>query len=57
VRTYRLYCLDGVDKVVSAEWVEAERDEAAISQAEELRRGRKCELWQGQRLVASLDRS
>ena len=53
--TYRLYCLDGMDKVASADWIEAEGDEAAIEAADDLRGGRKCELWQGERLVARLD--
>ena len=52
--TYRLYCLDGVDKVVSAEWLEADDDEAALDTAEGMHHGRKCELWQGNRLVAKL---
>ena len=52
--TYRLYCLDGVDKVASAEWIEAADDQAAIGTAEGLRAGRKCELWQGSRLVGRL---
>jgi len=54
VATYRLYCLDGVDKVASAEWIEAADDQAAMGTAEGLRSGRKCELWQGSRLVARL---
>ena len=53
--TYRLYCLDGVGKVASAEWIEAEDDERALSAAETVRRGRPCELWEGGRLVAHLD--
>ena len=57
VATYRLYCLDGVDKVASAEWLEAEDDEAAIDAAEQAAGGRKCELWQGNRLVARLAES
>jgi hypothetical protein len=51
VKTYRLYCLDGVGKVASAEWIEAPDDEAAIAIADRLRGGRACELWQGSRLV------
>lgn len=50
--TYRLYCLDGVGKVASAEWIEAEDDDAALVAAEAVRNGRSCELWQGSRLVA-----
>jgi hypothetical protein len=55
VATYRLYCLDGLDKVASAEWLEADGDEGAITAAQDLRDGRKCELWQGDRLVARMD--
>jgi len=51
VQTYRLYCLDGVGKVASAEWIEADGDEAAIEAAGDIRNGRSCELWQGNRLV------
>ncbi len=53
--TYRLYCLDGVGKVASAEWVQADSDEAAIKAAEDLRGVRACELWQKSRLVARMD--
>lgn len=53
--TYRLYRLDGVDKVASAEWIDAEDDETAIESAETMHGGRKCELWQGDRLVAVVD--
>ena len=52
--TYRLYCLDGVEKVASAEWIEADSDEAAIEAAEDSRDGRLCELWQNSRLVVRL---
>ena len=52
--TYRLYCLDGVGKVASAEWIDADSDEEALDEAERLRRGRSCELWANSRLVARL---
>lgn len=52
--TYRLYCLDGVDKVASADWIEADDDAGAIAAARDLHDGRMCELWQGLRLVARL---
>lgn len=51
MQTYRLYCLDGVGKVASAEWIEADADESAIDIAQTLRGSRSCELWQGNRLV------
>jgi len=57
VATYRLYCLDGVGKVASAEWLEADDDDAGIEAAERLRGHRACELWQGNRLVVRIDRN
>jgi len=52
VADYRLYCLDGVGKVASAEWIEADDDEAAIEVARDRHDGSECELWQGKRRVA-----
>jgi hypothetical protein len=52
---YRLYCLDGAKKVASAEWIEADDDHAAIRIATEKHAGKRCEVWQGRRLVARLD--
>lgn len=54
--SYRLYGLDGVRKVASAEWIEADGDDAAIEVAKDMMDGRDCELWQGPRLVARIDR-
>ena len=54
---YRLYGLDGVNKVVSAEWIEAEGDSDAIAVAKEKMDGQPVELWQGSRLVARFKRS
>jgi hypothetical protein len=54
VADYRLYGLDGVDKVASGEWFEADDDEAAIEVAKMRMDGHDCELWQGRRLVAAL---
>jgi hypothetical protein len=54
VGTYRLYCLDGVGKVASAEWIQAEDDEMAIEAANNVRDGRSCELWQAGRLIARI---
>ena len=54
--TYRLYCLDGLSKVVSAEWIEAEDDGRAVELAKDMTDAMKCELWQGDRLIARLDR-
>ena len=56
VAGYRLYGLDGVNKVASAEWIEADADETAIKVAKDMMDGHDCELWQGPRLVARLER-
>ena len=53
---YRLYCLDGRNKVASGEWVEADSDEAAVEVAKDMMDGQPCELWQRSRLVIRLER-
>ena len=52
---YRIYCLDGADKVASAGWIEADDDEVAVALVEQRHDGFKCEVWDGQRLVARVD--
>jgi cobalamin biosynthesis protein CbiG len=54
VADYRLYGLDGVDKVASGVWIEADDDEAAIEVAKIEMDGHDVELWQGRRLVARI---
>ena len=54
--TYRLYCLDGVGKVVSAEWIDAGDDEAAIQAAKDMVDGHACELWARSRFVIRLEK-
>lgn len=54
--SYRLYGLDGVKKVASGEWFEADTDADAIEAARNMMDGHDCELWQGTRLVIRLDR-
>jgi len=54
VADYRLYGLDGVDKVASAVWLEADDDQAAIEVARDRMNGHGGELWQGKRLVARI---
>lgn len=54
--SYRLYGLDGVSKVASGEWVEAGTDQEAIEAARKMFDDGHCEIWQGSRLVARLER-
>ena len=54
LKTYRVYCFDGVHKVLTSELVEATTDEEAIALAEEAGFGSRCEIWQDRRLVAEL---
>lgn len=52
--SYRLYGLDGVRRVASAEWIEADDDGAAVAAARKQYGDGRCEVWQGPRLVARL---
>jgi hypothetical protein len=55
-RRYRLYCLDGLGQISMAEWIDAKDDRGAVRQAQILKQdARKCEVWDGNRLVARLD--
>ena len=51
---YRLYGLDGVNKVASGEWFDAEDDQTAIEVAKKMMDGHDCELWQGRRFVTRI---
>jgi len=53
---YRLYCLDAHGHISMAEWIYAADDEDAIRQAQTLKQdAQKCEVWDGNRLVARLE--
>jgi hypothetical protein len=51
VPAYRLYRLDGSGKIDSAEWIEADADEAAIGEARARFSDGGFEVWRAQRLV------
>jgi len=55
VAQYRIYCLDGANKVASAGWIEADDDDAAVTLVTERHDGYKCEIWDGRRLVGRVD--
>jgi hypothetical protein len=56
VTAYRLYSLDGANKVASAEWIDADDDQAALEAAKRMMDGQDCEIWQGARLVGRIPR-
>jgi hypothetical protein len=51
---YRLYCLDGVGKITSAEWIDAKSDDEAIAITRAQKRLVACEIWDHNRLVAKV---
>ena len=51
---YRVYCHGGANKVVNAEWVDARSDEEAVAFVEATYPSYDCELWEGRRLVATI---
>jgi hypothetical protein len=53
--TYRLYRFEAANLVVTAEWIVAASDEEAIAKAEAACVDSKCELWDGDRLVAQIE--
>jgi hypothetical protein len=54
-KTYRVYRFDEAPKAVTADFIKATHDHEAIAKAEALAAA-KCEIWDGKRLVASLER-
>jgi hypothetical protein len=48
---YRLYRLDGAGKIASAEWIEADADDEALSEARSRADSSSFELWDKSRLV------
>ena len=48
---YRLYRLDGAGKITSADWIEADCDSAAVTEAKQQVEGASYELWARNRLV------
>lgn len=55
IKTYRVYCYDAAQVTVSVELIEARSDEEAIARAETAGFGSRCEIWDGDRLVAELN--
>ncbi len=55
-KSYRVYCFDIDRRAVSADFVKAASDQEAVSKIEAAGFGSKCEIWDGKRLVAQLDK-
>jgi hypothetical protein len=51
---FRLYCLDGANKITRAEEIDAKSDEQAIEIVRSKKLPVKCELWSRDRLVARI---
>ena len=54
-KSYRVYCYDAANKVVTSDFIDAASDEEAVALVEAQGFGTKCEIWDGDRLVAQLD--
>lgn len=55
-KVYRVYSFETDPKAVSAEFLKAQSDEEAIERTRSAGFGSKCEIWDGNRLVAQLER-
>jgi hypothetical protein len=54
-RNYRVYSYDRARHNVAADLIEASSDEEVIAAVETSGFGSKCEIWDGDRLVARLE--
>ena len=55
LNVYRVYSFDLARKTVSADFIKAADDNAAIAAVEAEATGSKCEIWLGRRLVAQIE--
>ena len=54
-QSYRLYCLDGVGKIVTAEWIDAADDAEAARIARANKSTLAREVWDRTRLVTRVE--
>lgn len=52
---YRVYCLDGASRFLSAEWIDADNDDHALALAAQLAHGMTREVWDRDRLVGRIE--
>jgi hypothetical protein len=51
-----VYYLDGAGNIELPVWIEASDDADALRRAQELKENaRKCEVWQGRRLIGTVE--
>jgi hypothetical protein len=53
--SYRVYCYDGAGKLWVADSIEAASDDEALDQARAMKVAIKCEVWQRDRLVGTVE--
>jgi hypothetical protein len=53
--SYRIYCYDGAGKLWVADSIEAASDEAALAEARSMKVAIKCEVWERDRLVGTIE--
>lgn len=51
---YRLYCVDGAGKIISAEWLEADDESAAVDAARAASGDGRFELWRRQKMIVRI---
>ena len=53
--SYRVYCYDGAGKLWVADSIEAANDAAALDEARAMKVAIKCEVWERDRLVGTVE--
>ena len=57
MKHYRIYCFDGGSRIISADWIEADSDDAAYHAAKEAFYCFRVEVWDRKRLIGRHMRS
>ena len=55
MKTYRVYCFDGIHRIIASETIEAQSDIEAMAAAKQVRDCLHYELWDRDRLVGRID--
>ena len=53
--SYRVYCYDGAGKLWVADSIEAANDAVALDEARAMKVAIKCEVWERDRLVGTVE--